>query len=194
MGQGCFNVHQVRAWRETFDKNNLTRWKKQNWVVALRKGFYSFPECLPLPNFAFYVSNFIYKPSYVSLHTALAFHGVIPEAVTQITAVSTLKTAVFENAFGSFHYQKVGRGLLFGYDSLPFGEHAIRMAQPEKAILDLLYLHPFYNTEREIENLRFGENFMREELNVGRLMEYAGRFKNKALEKRVALLEKVRGA
>jgi hypothetical protein len=38
----------------------------------------------------------------VSLHSALAFHGIIPEAVTQITAVSTLKTADFQNVFGEF--------------------------------------------------------------------------------------------
>jgi hypothetical protein len=54
--------------------------------------------------------------------------------------------------------------------------------------LDLLYLYPFYNTEQEIENLRFDEDFMQNELNVERLMEFAGRFKNKELKKRVGIL------
>ena len=184
---GCFSIHQVYAWRETFDKNNLTRWTKQKHLLALRQSFYAFPEYLSQPGFAFFVSNTIYKPSYVSLHTALAFYGMIPEAVTQITAVSSLKTAHFENAFGSFSYLKMKNNLFFGYDLLPLGERTIRIAQPEKAILDLLYLYPFYNTENEIENLRFDEDFVRHNLNVGTLALYLDKFNNKEVAKRVEI-------
>jgi predicted transcriptional regulator of viral defense system len=187
---GCFSSNQVYAWHETFDKNNLTRWTKQGYVLRLRQGFYCFPEYLRQPNFSFYVSNYIYKPSYVSLHSALAFYGIIPEAVTQITAVSSLKTADFQNNFGSFSYMKIKHELIFGYEQKPFGERSLLIATPEKAILDLLYLYPFYNTPQEIENLRFDEDFMQTELNVVRLMEFAGRFGNKELEKRVGILMK----
>lgn len=153
--------------------------------MRLRQSFYCFPEYLRQPNFAFFVSNYIYKPSYVSLHTALAFYGIIPEAITQITAVSSLKTADFQNTFGSFSYQQMKPELIFGYEQKPLGERSLLIATPEKAILDLLYLYPFYNTEQEIENLRFDEDFMQNELNVERLMEFAERFGNKELEKRV---------
>ncbi|GHT17890.1 hypothetical protein FACS189429_3020 [Bacteroidia bacterium] len=182
---GCFTSNQVYAWRETFDKNNLTRWTQQGHILRLRQSFYCFPEYLRQPNFAFFVSNYIYKPSYVSLHTALAFYGIIPEAITQITAVSSLKTADFQNTFGSFSYQQMKPELIFGYEQKPLGERSLLIATPEKAILDLLYLYPFYNTEQEIENLRFDEDFMQNELNVERLMEFAERFGNKELEKRV---------
>jgi predicted transcriptional regulator of viral defense system len=124
----------------------------------------------------------------VSLHSALAFYGIIPEAVTQITAVSTLKTADFQNVFGDFSYQKVKPELFFGYEQKPFGDRSVLLATPEKAILDLLYLYSFYNTEEEIANLRFDEYFMQHELNVNRLMEFAERFKVKELNKRVKIL------
>ncbi|MDR0864573.1 MAG: hypothetical protein LBO74_06540 [Candidatus Symbiothrix sp.] len=94
---GCFNVHQVYAWQADFDKSNLTRWTKQNLLIKLRNGYYSFPEYLNHPDFVFFVSNRIYRPSYISLHSALAFYGMIPEAVVQISAVGTLKKATFEN-------------------------------------------------------------------------------------------------
>ena len=110
-------------------------------------------------DFALYLSNRIYKPSYISLHTALAFYGIIPEAVTQITAVSSLKTATFENDFGYYSYKKIKKELLFGYELKPFGDHTIQFAYPEKAILDLLYLYPFYNTEKEMEALRMDEYY-----------------------------------
>jgi predicted transcriptional regulator of viral defense system len=187
---GCFGTNQVIAWYPTFKHDNLTRWCKRKLLFRLRQGFYCFPEYLQQPNFAFVVSNYIYKPSYVSLHAALAFYGIIPEAVTQITAVSTLKTADFQNVFGAFSYQKIKPELMFGYKQKPLGERSVLLATPEKAILDLLYLYPFYNTREEIENLRFDEYLMQKELNFKRLTEYCDRFKNKKLKIRVELLQK----
>ena len=188
---GCFSSHQVGVAFPGFDRNNLTRWQRKGLVVKLRQGFYAFSEYVAQPNFAFFVSNYMYKPSYVSLHTALAFYGIIPEAVTQITAVSALKTAAFENHFGSFSYMKMKHDLFFGYDILPLGERNIHIAQPEKAILDLLYLYPFYNSEQEIENLRFDEYFLSNELNIGKLALYLDKFNHKKLAKRVNILTNV---
>jgi predicted transcriptional regulator of viral defense system len=183
---GCVSINQIYARYEDFDKNNLTRWIHKNLLLRLRQGFYAFPEYTGQPNFSFFVSNYIYRPSYASLHTALVFYGIIPEAITQITAVSSLKTTDFQNAFGQFSYLKVKPDLLFGYSILPLGKHSIRIAQPEKAILDLLYLYPFYNTKNEIENLRFDEDFIHNELNVATL--YLDKFNNKKLTKRVKIL------
>ena len=65
------------------------------------------------------------------------------------------------------------------------------LAHPEKALLDLLYLYPFYNSEKELLQLRLDEEFMMEELNKDRLEEYLLRFDNKALNARVKKLKKV---
>jgi predicted transcriptional regulator of viral defense system len=185
---GVMSVHQVRAWHPDFDKNNLTRWVRQGLLNKLRQGFYAFPEYLSSRDFALYVSNRIYKPSYVSLHTALAFYGIIPEAVVQITAVASLKTAEFVNDFGTYSYKKMRADLMFGYELMPFGERTISFATPEKALLDLLWLYPFYNTPAEMEELRLDEDYMQDELNRERLAEYAARFNSKALDRRVKLM------
>jgi len=182
---GAFSVHQVNVDFPCFSPNNFTRWQRQGLIVKLRQGFYAFQEAFLQPNFAFFLSNFIYKPSYISLHTTLAFYGIIPEAVTQITAVSSLKTADFKNDISQFSYRKVKPDLFFGYEQKPFGNRTISIATPEKAILDLLYLYPFYNTENEIENLRFDEDFVCNELNIETLALYLEKFNNKKLAKRV---------
>jgi len=184
---GAFSVHQVNSVFPNFSPNNFTRWQQQGLIVKLRQGFYAFQEVVSQPNFAFFLSNFIYKPSYVSLHTALAFYGIIPEAVTQITAVSSMKTADFKNDISHFSYKKIKPDLFFGYEQKPLGNRTISIATPEKAILDLFYLYPFYNTESEIENLRFDEDFVRNELNIGKLAAYLDRFENKKLTKRVEI-------
>lgn len=84
----------------------------------------------------------------------LAFYGMIPEAVTQITAVSSLKTAVFQNAFGVYSYKTVREDLFFGYELKSYENKSILFAFPEKALLDLLYLYPFYNSSQDMEELR----------------------------------------
>jgi hypothetical protein len=116
---------------------------------------------------------------------------MIPEAIIRITAVSSLKRATFENRFGTFIYQQIAADLLFGYDMKPFpNNRTLLFAQPEKALLDLLYLYPFYNTEQEMIELRIDEDFLEHDFDVQRFIEYAGKFNSKALSKRADLFLK----
>ena len=186
---GCFNIHQVYAWKPDFDRNNFVRWANKGLLIRLRQGYYTFPEYKSKPDFALYFANRIYRPSYVSLHTALAFYGMIPEAVVQITSVTSLKTASFNNDFGEYDYKSVKEELMFGYDLKPIADgRTFQLARPEKALLDLLYLYPFYNTGQELEDLRLDEDFLQDDLNRKLLEEYMLKFENKALENRVQLL------
>lgn len=190
---GCVNAHQINAQFPGFNPNNLTRWVKQGLLVKLRQGYYSFPELRGHSDFAFYLSNRIYKPSYISLHSVLAFYGIIPEAVTQITAVTSLKTAEFQNDFGAYTYKKVREDLFFGYELKPFGDKSILFAHPEKALLDLLYLFPFYDSSENLEDLRLDEYYITNEFDWSRFDEYTTRFGSKALTRRVELLKKTYG-
>jgi hypothetical protein len=114
------------------------------------------------------------------LRTALAFHGIIPEAAKEITSVSSLKTIRFENKLGAFSYKKIKPDLMFGYNAMENNGLAFYMASPEKAILDLLYLEPSYNL-KEIKNLR---------LNWKKLTTFARKFKKQVILKKVDLLKK----
>ncbi len=182
---GCFTNQQVNTVFSGFDRNNLTRWVKKRWLIRLRKGLYTFPEYKQKTGYIYYFANKIYSPSYISLHTALGFYGLIPEAVLDMTSITSLKTATFENEFGNFVYKSVKEDLFFGYDLKKSSENIeIKLAKPEKAILDLLYLYPFYNNEKEIKELRFDEYFLNNEFDLKLLKEYSARFKNKALDKR----------
>jgi len=186
---GCFNIHQVYAWKPGFDRNNFVRWSQKGLLIRLRQGYYTFPEYKGKPDFALYFANRIYRPSYVSLHSALAFYGMIPEAVVQITSVTSLKTASFNNDFGEYSYKSVRKELMFGYDQKSIADgQTLQLAKPEKALLDLLYLYPFYNTTKELEDLRLDEDFLHDELDRKVLEEYTVKFKNKALENRVQLM------
>ena len=189
---GCFNINQVLLWEKDFDRNNLTRWCRRGLLVKLRNEHYAFPEYRQVPDFAQYVANQIYKPSYISLQSALSIYGMIPEEVVQLTSVSTLKTVHFTNPFGTFHYQNVKESLYFGYEiSALHDGRGVLLATPEKALLDLLYLNPYYRTEQDMEELRLDWDYMKYELNQNRFSKYLSCFSSRSLEQRVALLKKV---
>lgn len=187
----CFNIHQIYAWKPDFDRNNLTRWTKKGYLVRLRQGYFAFPAYKGKKDYTLYFANRIYRPSYISLHTALAFYGVIPEAVVQITSVTTLKTASFSNPFGEYTYHNVKERLMFGYELKPMADsRTMQFASPEKALLDLLYLYPFYDNEQEMEALRLDEDYLHDDLHIDLLQGYAAGFESKALDRRVKLLFK----
>ena len=191
---GCFHINQVLLWEKDFDRNNLTRWCRKGLLVKLRNQYYAFSECRQMPDFARYVANRIYAPSYISLHCALSFYGMIPEEVVQVTSVTTLKTAKFENDFGTFHYQNVKTPLYFGYEiKIMQNGRGLLFATPEKALLDLLYLNPYYKTEQDMEELRLDEDFMQNEFNRERFSDYLSRIGSKALEQSTIRLFKVYG-
>lgn len=184
----CFNIDQVYAWQPDFDRNNLSRWTKKGLLVRLRQGYFTFPEYKDKRDHAYYFANRIYRPSYVSLHTALAFYGMIPETVVQITSVTSLKTASFKNEFGEYIYKSVSGNLIFGYDLKPMeGGKTLQFAKPEKALLDLLYLYPEYNSKQDFIDLRLDEDFLHYEFNKPLLLEYKTKFKSKTVERRINL-------
>ena len=186
---GCFSIYQVLMWNPGFDSNNYTRWCKQGLLVRLRRGWFAFPEMLKVPDFARYIAGRIYKPSYISLQTALSFYGMIPEAVTDITSVSTLKTAEFTNKFGTYSYRTIKPGLFFGFELKKMQDgRTIPFASPEKALLDFLYLYPEYNNEATMLDLRLDDNFLMDNLDLERIREYASQFGSKALDARLNTL------
>ncbi len=190
----CFSIHQIYAWQPGFDRNNFVRWTRKGYLVRLRRGLYAFPEYRSKPEFAAYFAGRIYNPSYISLHSALAFYGLIPESVVQITSVTSLKTAVFRNGFGEYTYKSVRNDLMFGYVPRPLADgRTTAYATREKALLDLLYLYPFYNTEQALADLRLDGDALRVDLNHAELESLAARFRCAALDKRLRLLSKVYG-
>ena len=194
---GCFTTNQAYAWRDGFDKNNLTRWVSQGLLIRLRNGYYTFPEYLGNRDFAFYSANRTYRPSYISLHTALAFYGLIPESIVHITSITTLKTASFTNSFGTFTYNTVKPEMMFGYEPRPTSHVSLDtrhepltllLATPAKAITDLLYLNPFYNTPAEMEELRI--DLSSRLLKTRDLTAISSRIANPALDKRIRIFIK----
>ncbi len=189
---GCFNINQIYAVMPEFERNNLTNWVKKGYLLRLRRGLYTFSDYSRIIGMNEYFAGQIYKPSYISLHYALSHYGLIPESVVQITSVTSLKTASFKNSFGEYSYKSLQPRLMFGYAikrlTPPWN---LFFATPEKALLDLLYLYPFYNSPDEIANLRLDNEILLTTLDLAKMTEMLGKFQNRALEQRVKLVREV---
>jgi len=187
----CFNTTQVYMLFPGFDRNNLWRWTKKGLLIRLRKGLFTFPDYKGRSDWHLYFANKIYRPSYISLHTALSFYGLIPEAVPHIISVTSLKTRSFVNPLGEYFYRSVKENLMFGIELKQTADgRALQIASPEKALLDLLYLMPSYNNRKDMIELRLDNFYIKELLKKERLLEYTDRFKSKILKKRVGQLIK----
>lgn len=190
ISSGCFNINQIYAILPQFERNNLSNWLKKGYILRLRRGLYTFADSTRISGISEYFAGQIYKPSYISLHYALSCYGLIPESVVQITSVTTLKTADFKNDFGDYRYKSIHERLMFGYSVKEITPSlSLFFATPEKALLDLLYLYPFYNSTSEIENLRLDEDLLHTAINWEMLVEMLQKFENKALERRIKLLQ-----
>ena len=150
----------------------LHRYKKQGFILQLKRGFYVFPDFLP-PDV--YVANKIYAPSYVSLEFALSYHGVIPETVYEITSVTTKTTRRFETLGKVFSYRKIKRDAYTGYEIQKQKGLSFYIADAEKAFVDTNYLR-LMNRQKPISR------FNKEKINPARAIRYASLFGNKKLK------------
>lgn len=193
---GCFSIQQIALFFPNYDVNNITRWAKEGYLTKLRRGWYAFTEALQERDMALLIANQLVNPSYISLHYALAYYGMIPESVVQLTNVTTQRTAQYETSIACYSYQTIASHLYFGYQSVPMktnilAQRSYLIATPEKALLDLLYLHPEYQSDADFLQLRLDEDFMQEELHLSRLHDYLQRWHSPKMTQRVKLLLKI---
>lgn len=137
----------------------LSRWKKSKRVFQLRRGLYAIaPPYQRVTPHPFMVANLIQRASYVSLQSALAFYGLIPETVQTTLSVTTRRPEHRNTSLGTFEFRHIQRDFLRGYRMTELqvsrqGQRAL-VATPEKALLDLVYLTPEGDTFDFLRELR----------------------------------------
>jgi predicted transcriptional regulator of viral defense system len=137
-------------------RRQLSRWVTSGKLLQLRRGVYAlaapFQRVKPHP---FVVANRLVPGSYVSRQSALAYYGMIPEHVPTVTSVSSRRPGSFDTPLGRYDFRHVKPCLLFGFSSVEIsrGQEAL-VATPEKALLDLVHLHPGGDSPPYLRELR----------------------------------------
>ena len=179
---------RLRAGGEV-DPNVFTRWQREGRVEKLRKGLYLNAERgLRGDADRFCLANRLYEPSYVSLHAALGYWGLIPEVVFETTSVSTRKTHMVRLGSSRFSYRQLSPKLFFGFDRSTWRGELLFVAHPEKALIDYAYFHPEMDDPDYVFEMRFDEQIVREELDWELMARYLRQIGSVALTRRMGLL------
>ena len=165
----------------------LSRWVRDGRLLQLRKGVYTIAKPYgKVPPEPLYLANVLKSASYVSLESALAHYGMIPEHVSTVTSVTTGRPENLETPLGTFIFRHVKKGWFFGFQRVQLisGQDAL-LAQPEKALLDLIYLNPAGDEKSYLEQLRL-QNLGR--IDVHKLKQWANDSGRPKLKRAVELV------
>jgi len=156
-------VHLMSGETDECVHTELYRWRQAGKLVELRRGLFSLAEpwrrwvagsgsggtagavaesrCRDSAAIGAVLAGGIYPPSYLSARWALwwwgLFEGDFGKGYTSVTARPARE---FENAFGRFSYATLPRDMLFGTVNVEAAGRRVRVASPEKALLDFCFI------------------------------------------------------
>ena len=137
--------------RHLCENGSVIRVKKGLYIPGRQSGGKSSVDPLVL-------SDLIYGPSYVSLETALAHYGLIPERVEEITCITSKRAKQFRTPLGSYSYRPVNERV-FSYgvrlEKAKGGRYFL--AEPEKALCDRVALIRGLSAARDVAAVLFDE-------------------------------------
>ncbi len=171
---GSFTLLELSQWVGGTSNHQfalLKRALKAGEVIRIHRGLYSLaPKYLRRKPDPLVFAQVIHGPSYISLETALSYHGWIPEAVYAVTSASMDRAREFETPLGHFSFTRIPQKVFYTevtrierqYGNEP-GIHAgesFLIASPLKALADYVYAHKpdWASAGPVIESLRVDES------------------------------------
>jgi len=159
-----FLKEQFKEYRSPKDK--ISRLVKEGKLIRLKKGLFLPSSDKNSDIFSLgAAANSLYGPSYVSLHTALSYYGMIPERVYSIRSMTTKRGKTFKTSVGWFDYSTAGKEYFpIGIRSVNYDEVSFLIASPEKAICDMIMVTSGLRIQSAKAMRKFIEDDMRIEL------------------------------
>lgn len=189
---GLFRTGQILAGQRSPQdvRRQIDRWVKRGRILKLRRGVYMLVKpYVELTAHPFLVANTLKRASYVSLQSALAHYGLIPEYVPVITSITTGRPEEVETPVGRFQFRHVAPRLFYGFTEIEISRNQpILLAAPQKAIIDLLYMTP---SSDEIEYIRELRLRRPEHFNIADLQKSAERSGSSKVKRSVDRLNKL---
>jgi predicted transcriptional regulator of viral defense system len=107
----------------------LVHLSRGRWLVNQKIDRLALPELISAP-----------YPSYISLQSALFHHGLIEQIPTNLYAVTPARPRRLQTPLGTISFHRMPPELFKGFDLSSTSD--AKIATPEKALFDLLYLAP----------------------------------------------------
>jgi predicted transcriptional regulator of viral defense system len=189
--RALIDVREVRGLFADFNSRRFYEWQKKEYIKKLSNIFYIFSDKKIGESENYFIANKLVEPSYVSTESALRIYNLIPEVVFLTTCLTTRKTRMIETPIGNFQYRSIKENIFFGYRLVDVNGLVYKIAEPEKAILDFLYLRSDVSDEDDIDELRLNKEVYYELINQDKLERYLKKFNSATLRKKIKRLNKV---
>ena len=124
---GVERSHASKILERLAQAGHLLRLARALWGLPGRVEPFALPEHLAAP-----------FPAYVSLHSALYHHGMVSQVPSVVYAITIGRARRHATPLGIVSLHHVDPAFFFGFES--HGVRGLKIATPEKALLDALYL------------------------------------------------------
>ena len=127
---------------------------KDGKYIPIIRGLYETDKTTP----GYYLSSYIYGPSYLSFDYSLSYYGMIPERVTNYTLATynKQKTKKYITAFGTYIYRDIPKSA-YPFDIFVIEEnnYVYYIASKEKALCDKLYSSKPVTSVKQLKEMIF---------------------------------------
>ncbi len=139
-------------------RNLASKLEKNGWFVRIKKGVYVITS-LESRGFtalhAFKIAQVLVKDSYISFEAALQQHGMFDQYLSTIVSIALSRYSTEEIQKTRYKFIKVGKEHFYGWQEERVESYLIKIATPEKAILDILsFGRNTYSIDLVLEKLR----------------------------------------
>jgi len=154
-------VHLISGEASACVHTELYRWRESGKLIELRRGLFALAEpWRHSPVDGACLAEALYPPSYLSGAWALRRYGLLPVDASAYAedegpafdSVTARPAKTFENTIGHYTYTTFPRDLLFGTKTELIDGKRVRMALPEKALLDYWFIEGGEWDEERIKN------------------------------------------
>lgn len=142
-----FSIEDCQKWFPATGRRTLifqlSSYVKQGDLLRLKRGVYLLNQ-QPFPH-PFAIASRLDPQAIISLEAILNRTGIIPDIPFATTAVTPGRTATvrLRNSTQQFIFRHIKPTLIFGFKLEEYPPYTARVAEPEKALLDLLWFHRF---------------------------------------------------
>lgn len=136
MGRSVFSIQQLSnliGKPKVIAGVYASRLVNSGLAVRLIEGKISFS------NDDYIIASQLVEPSYISLNSALLYYGLSLQVPKMVECVTTRNTLKYPKA--GIIYHKIPPSLFYGFKRYAKGESYFLIAEPEKAVIDGLYLN-----------------------------------------------------
>src|SRR3989338_7627124 len=142
LGRPVFTTHEMIAISGKSASTivqSLNRLANQGLIIKIYQGVWAEPGPKTLSAFGIIPCLFPRQRVYVSFISALHLHGILEQIPQVITLASTAHTSTIRTKAGVFSVHQIDPAIFDGFDWYK-GEGSFLIAEPEKALVDSLYL------------------------------------------------------